>query len=176
MDIDFTPISTDDLDIFEKIFCEEKMMEHLGGKLSKEACKQKFEVMLEKSLSTKTQHYKIIEKNRNQAVGTVGWWLKNIEGEEIIEVGFMVIPPFWGKGIATLACKYICSDAQTEFPKKNITAFPNRENTGSKRTLEKCGFKLLREVEFPYNDITFTAIYYILNERADSKPRNHEAK
>ncbi len=65
-----------------------------------------------------------------------------IEGER--EVGYWLGREFWGRGIASEALKQFLGVVQT----RPLVAHVAKHNLGSKRVLEKCGFKVIGEDKY----------------------------
>lgn len=57
------------------------------------------------------------------------------------EVGYWLGREYWGRGIATAALRQFLEQETT----RPLYAHVARHNIGSRRVLEKCGFRLLRE-------------------------------
>ena len=72
-----------------------------------------------------------------QVVGHLASFL--IEGER--EVGYWLGKEFWGKGIATEALKQFLGVVKT----RPLFSHVAKHNIGSRRVLEKCGFKIIGE-------------------------------
>lgn len=73
-----------------------------------------------------------------QVVGSVS----SYEDEGRPEVTYWIGRPYWGKGIATRALTAFLAEANTVRP---IYARVARDNLGSRRVLEKCGFRVIGE-------------------------------
>ena len=73
----------------------------------------------------------------NQIAGSLMNW--EMAGEW--EVGYWYGREYWGKGIATQALKEYISTVQT----RPLYAHVAKQNIGSRRVLEKCGFKVIGE-------------------------------
>lgn len=58
------------------------------------------------------------------------------------ELGYWLGEPFWGKGITTTAILKMVEHGFSNFPINRIFARPFGRNIGSKKVLEKTGFKL----------------------------------
>jgi len=56
------------------------------------------------------------------------------------EVGYQLPVHAWGKGIATRACRLLTDIAFTELGSHKVSADCYGANTGSYKTMEKCGF------------------------------------
>jgi RimJ/RimL family protein N-acetyltransferase len=72
-----------------------------------------------------------------------------MEGER--EVGYWLGREFWGRGIATEALSQFLGVVKT----RPLFAHVAKHNHGSRRVLEKCGFKVIGEDKYtiPANDV-----------------------
>ena len=77
-----------------------------------------------------------------QIVGSISVERKAEEEHNVGEIGYMILTPWWSKGIGTEAVRQICGIAYREFAPEFIIGevFPN--NLASVRVLEKNGFQL----------------------------------
>ena len=83
------------------------------------------------------------------------------------ELGYWLARPYWGKGIMTAAVGRICAEAFRRFDLLRIYAQPYARNTGSRRVLEKNGFRmegLLRQSVVKNGAIEDTSLYALLRE------------
>ena len=78
----------------------------------------------------------------DQLIGSISVERKAEEEHNIGEIGYMILTPWWSKGIGTEAVRQICGIAYREFALECIIGevFPN--NLASVRVLEKNGFQL----------------------------------
>ncbi|MEU4391773.1 GNAT family N-acetyltransferase [Kribbella sp. NPDC023855] len=60
-------------------------------------------------------------------------------------VGYRIAQRFWGRGVATAALRLFLA----ELPDRPLHADLLKTNIGSRRVLEKCGFRLLGPEELP---------------------------
>jgi len=91
--------------------------------------------------SKKEQLCKAIIIN-NEAVGSIGVFVKENIYRKSAELGYWLSERFWGKGIMTKAINLICSEAFNIFDINRIYAEPFARNVGSRSVLEKNGFVL----------------------------------
>ena len=77
-----------------------------------------------------------------EVVGGIGCILKEDVYRKNIEIGYFIGEPYWGKGIATEACKLICSYVEEKMDKLRIEAHTFEHNKASMRVLQKNGFYL----------------------------------
>jgi len=92
--------------------------------------------------SDRTREYlKAIVVN-DEAVGSIGLFLQDDVHCKSAELGYWLGEPFWHRGIMSAAVKQICAYAFAEYDLVRIYAEPFAHNTGSRKVLEKAGFKL----------------------------------
>ena len=75
--------------------------------------------------------------------GQVAGYIGGFEQEGEREVGYWIGKEYWGKGIATRALAAFLSIEQT----RPLYGYVAKDNVGSRRVLEKCGFTLHREAK-----------------------------
>lgn len=74
--------------------------------------------------------------------GSIGIVPKTDIYRKNVEIGYFLSEEFWGKGIATRAIKAATTYAFKEFDIVRAYAEPFADNNGSRRALEKAGFRL----------------------------------
>lgn len=77
-----------------------------------------------------------------KAVGSIGAFRQGNIHRHTAELGYYLAEEYWGKGIMTSAVKQLCEKLFAETDIIRIFAEPFSYNTGSRRVLEKAGFKL----------------------------------
>ena len=82
-----------------------------------------------------------------EAVGSIGFFIKDDVYSKSAEIGYWLGEPFWGKGIMSSAIAQLCSFGFENYDIVRIFAEPFSYNMGSRRALEKSGFKLEGELE-----------------------------
>ena len=68
--------------------------------------------------------------------------------DEIGEIGYVLHRSYWNKGYMTKACLSVCAFGFDYLGLKKIEIRHLAENIGSKRVIEKCGFRYIGEVYF----------------------------
>ena len=74
--------------------------------------------------------------------GVIGLVLQQDVHRKNAEIGYWIGEPFWGKGIATTALKLASEYAFSHLGVERLYAGIFEGNEGSRRVLEKCGYKL----------------------------------
>jgi len=125
------------------------MTEHLGGPESPEK-------LLERQgryerLEGGDRMFKIVDEVSGTGVGSVGFWTREWNDEQVYEAGWMVVPEFQGRGIALAATAQAIELAKLDAEHRFMHAFPNTDNAPSNAICRRLGFELLgaREFEFP---------------------------
>jgi RimJ/RimL family protein N-acetyltransferase len=85
-------------------------------------------------------------------VGTIGIWESEHDGETIHETGWLVLPAFQGRGIASAALAALIGRARREPRFERIHAFPGVANVPSNALCRRLGFSALGEVDITYAD------------------------
>jgi ribosomal-protein-alanine N-acetyltransferase len=93
----------------------------------------------------------IIEKSSGKFVGQCGLLAQEVDGIHYTEVGYHVLPEYWGKGYAPEAARLFLNYGFTEFGLENIISIINIHNTKSQRVAQKNG--LVRGNQTKWNDI-----------------------
>ncbi len=85
-------------------------------------------------------YWLIICKENGKGIGFAGF--KGIQSDRCTEVGYGISPDYRKKGLMTEALKVLIDWAYKTRFLKGITAAVKKNNTGSIKVLQNCGFKL----------------------------------
>lgn len=127
-----------------------EMMEHLGGPETEEQILSRHKRYLEIGGPGTGRMYSIVLLPGLETVGSVGYWDRVWQEESIYEIGWSVLPPFQGKGIATKAVAEAIALASSELKHRFIHAFPSCNNPASNAICRKLGFLFIAECDFEY--------------------------
>jgi RimJ/RimL family protein N-acetyltransferase len=144
-------LSLDDLSLYERLHCDSQMMAHLGGPWPKERLPEKLKRDVATVEAGTGWIFKIIsEEDSVGAVGSVCIWKHVWRNESINEIGWMILTPFQGRGLATKAVRAILDRARSEKRWDVVQAFPTTTNAASNAICRKMGFSLSEEVDLEY--------------------------
>jgi len=99
--------------------------------------------------------------------GSIGITTKTDIYRKNAEIGYFIAQNYWGKGIATKAIKAVTSYAFRTFEIIRVYAEPFADNPGSRRALEKAGFRLeaaFKSYVIKNGIIKDSCIYSVLKE------------
>ncbi|WP_230383620.1 GNAT family N-acetyltransferase [Pedobacter endophyticus] len=109
----------------------------------------------------------ICDKNDGHFIGAIGF--NNLSNQhKKIEIGFWLLPKFWGKGLIHEAAEVICNYAFDDLGINRIEAFVESENNNSKKALAKLLFEYegtMKSCEIKNGKFISLAIYAKLNHR-----------
>ena len=90
----------------------------------------------------------------------IGWFcLKHLEDSGEVEIGYRMLPEYWGKGIATEVSEDLVKYGFTEVGLKRIVGITRPDNIASERVLLKIGLIYEEQRHYYNTDVN----YYALN-------------
>jgi RimJ/RimL family protein N-acetyltransferase len=126
------------------------MMAELGGPRPPEDIKRAHATSLAMAAEGRCWPLKVIPDGSAAAAGWVDVFESCHQGETIYEIGWMVLPEFQNRGIASQAVGTVLDKARAERKFGQIHAFPTVTNGPSNRLCEKHGFVNLGVCEFGF--------------------------
>jgi RimJ/RimL family protein N-acetyltransferase len=136
----------DDLPLVEQLMGDPAMTEFLGGPESPE----KLADRQRRYAQPDSGMYKIVDEETGEAVGSVGFWEREWQGETVYETGWSVIPAFQGRGIAVEATRQALGLVKQTGKHRFVHAYPKVENDASNAICRKLGFEFLGQHDFEY--------------------------
>jgi [ribosomal protein S5]-alanine N-acetyltransferase len=81
-------------------------------------------------------------------VGRAGLYTQTIDGRDEIEVGYALMPEFWGQGLATEMARASIDIGFSQLGLAEIISFTMPTNLASRRVMEKCGLIFERALDW----------------------------
>ena len=133
-----------DLEDLASMYQNPEVMTTLGG------IRDRAQVLssMERNLKHQDEHgyaYWIFEDEAHHFMGRGGLMNTHIEGVDEVEIGYALLPEYWGKGIATEVGKEIVRIGFEDLGLNEIVCFALPENKASIRVMEKLGFAFEKE-------------------------------
>ncbi len=145
----FRLLTIDDFDSWLPLFEEKDRMHFLGLdplKSAKELCQFWFDKALARYEEGRGGLNALIEKSTGKFVGQCGLLSQTIDEEEYLEVGYSILPEFWGKGYATEAAIKCKEEGFKRNHSDVLISMVHSENTGSAIVAKRNGMKLIRHL------------------------------
>jgi len=141
----FQLVTIDYFDEWLPLFREENVALFLGMDTSltpEECCRLWFEKSLARYENNLGGMNALIDKRSGRLIGQCGLLIQEVEGRQRLEIGYSILPEFWGKGYASEAaikCKEFAFD-------NNLTdaliSIVHPQNIGSELVARKNGMQL----------------------------------
>lgn len=146
-----------DFALSEALETDPVVMRALGGPIERE----RLEKVHPRRVSD-PWYFTIVPDPPGPAVGTIGIWDKELDGGTIHETGWMVLPAYQGRGIATRALGLLIERAREAAQFPSLHAFPPIGNAPSNALCRKFQFTLLGQREFVYAGRTLECNHWTL--------------
>ena len=143
-----------DLPLYQAQLTDPGMMSELGGPLPREGLDAKLRSIVDDVEAGRVWYCVIVPDEGGSGAGTVCIWNHDQDGASINEIGWMVLPPFQGRGLATAAVRSLLDRARAEGRWGVIHAYPGVTNGPSNGICRKLGFELVEERDFEYSGRT----------------------
>ena len=144
------PWGDGDLPLLQNCLGDPAMMEHLGGPESPEKIVERQRRYERLPGTGEGRMFKIVEAATGESVGSVGYWERESSEGQVYETGWMVLPAFQGRGVATSATAQVIERARVERKHRYLYAYPSVDNAPSNAICRKLGFALIRVSEYEY--------------------------
>lgn len=95
----------------------------------------------------------LIDKITGHMIGQSGLLIQQVEGEELTEIGYSLLPNHWGKGYATEAARKLKEWAFKNTSRNQLISIIHTANAASARVAQKNGMKLWKHVP-NYQDLS----------------------
>lgn len=154
-------VTLDDLDLYVRMRCDPVVMAELGGPLPREGVPDKLRRDVE-AVERDESWIAVIESDDGEPMGSVVMWRHDDDGDELTEIGWMVLPEFQGKGIGTAATAALIERARADGRWGAIHAFPGVTNAPSNGVCRSLGFTMVETVDIEFEDRPMSTNHWVL--------------
>lgn len=144
--LDFKVISQTDSDLIYKLRSDEAVVRYTG--IPKYERKEQAVAYVDRIIGSMKLNecvlWRIALIDSGIPVGSICLWNYS-EDRKVAEIGYDLLPVFWGRGYVTEAIEAVLKVAFDTLGFEAVTAVPRGENVGSNRVLIKCGFEALED-------------------------------
>jgi ribosomal-protein-alanine N-acetyltransferase len=127
----------EDLSLAERLWGDAEVTRFLGGPYTHEEAVARVERELANAASHGVQYWQLFTREGDAFAGCCG--LKPYQGDAL-EIGFQLLPGFWGHGYASEAARAVMAFARDELRASALYAGHHPGNEASARLLRKLGF------------------------------------
>ena len=139
----FRPVVEDDLDHYTQLDCDPDVMRFFpGGALSPDELKKKLKKYANDYNEKGYGVFSVFDSQSGEFIGRAGF--ADVEGGEI-EVGYLIMKKYWGKGYATRIVKALLSWANENILKDKIIAFTPVDHAASEKVMQKVGMSYVKK-------------------------------
>ena len=163
--LNFRILVDSDFDAWSALFQEPEAGQFLGmGHLTtpREQCEEWFRRSYERYEKDLGGMNVLIDKSSGELVGQCGLLVQEVDGITELEIGYSVIPRFWGKGYATEAAQKCRDYAFSRNFTQSLISIIHLENIKSEKVARKNGMIPSKQTEFKGMPVN---IYRILKEQ-----------
>jgi RimJ/RimL family protein N-acetyltransferase len=153
LDMRLEPFTEADGALIEAMECDPAVMSFLGGPTPREKIPG---IVARRARSPERGdwYFKIVT-DAGEDAGTIGLWETDWNGASTHETGWMLLPAFHGRGLATAAGRVLIARARAERRARIVHALPAVANAASNAICRKLGFTLSGVAEAGYNGALF---------------------
>ncbi|MEM6658560.1 MAG: GNAT family N-acetyltransferase [Pseudomonadota bacterium] len=152
------PLRMSDLDLVQRLLCDADVMHYVTGEAeTPEAVKRNLPNAVRRGAGGRIGFWSISDNATGSKIGDVILMPVPIDQDDYdfellvpdaypdakIEVGYLLVPQAWGRGIATEACARLLRFAFEETPLTEIFATTDPDNKKSQNVLRKCGLRAI---------------------------------
>ncbi len=141
-----TRMRPDEFDDLARMYRDPRVMSTLGGVRSAAQTAQ----YLEQVLAHWQQHgfglWVARDLLTGQFAGRGGLRHATVEGRAEVEVGYGLLPEFWGRGLATELARESVRVGFAQLHRPDLVSFTLPTNAASRRVMEKAGFRHERDI------------------------------
>ncbi|MEM7457356.1 MAG: GNAT family N-acetyltransferase [Planctomycetota bacterium] len=147
-------LSFDDFQFLFKLETDPEVMKYIGPPRDEPTVRERTQRSLDQyENGTGYGKWMAIEK---ESGNPIGWFvLTNLDGTELIEVGYRLDKPYWGKGYATEMSRVLLGYGFKQLRLEKIVAVTLHNNRASQNVLTKIGLKYLRDDRFYDKDVMY---------------------
>jgi len=160
-------LNLNDKDELADILCDPDSMKYYPNPFSMEQTVNWIKWNIDNYKKYKHGLWAVILKGKNVLLGDCGLTIQEIEGEEVLELGYHIRKEYWNKGYATEAAKACIEYAIDTLKMEKIYSYTKSENLPSIRVAEKVGMRFVKQFEKVIMGSTVNEVLYCIHRQND---------
>ena len=149
-------LTEDDIETWAEFFVDNPGVRFVGIELSQDKMmlsKNWMERQLARYTNNQLGHLAAVEKLTGQFVGQGGILIRDFDGQTEYEIGYSILPKFWGKGYATEIAMQMKRFGLENEISQNFISIIHKDNEASMKVAVKNGMTKLRESAYLGMDV-----------------------
>ena len=146
----FRVLKKSDFKDWQPLFEEKEVAIYLGLDTTlsrKELCEKWFEKAFWRYENNKGGMNVLVDKKTNKMVGQSGLLIQNVNGQEYLEVGYSILPEYWGRGYASEAAQKCKEFAFANDFRDELVSMIHVDNIASQKVALKNGMTLFKQLD-----------------------------
>ncbi|WP_042417484.1 GNAT family N-acetyltransferase [Streptacidiphilus anmyonensis] len=153
-------VEAGDVEAYVRMRCDPVMMAELGGPLPAGTIPGKVADDVE-TVASGAGWIKMVVTDEGEVAGSVVLWSHEEDGRVVSEMGWMVLPEYQGRGVATWAAGTLLALAREDGRWGPVHAFPGVGNAASNGVCRSLGFRLVEEREVLFAGRTLRTNHWV---------------
>ena len=137
-----------DFNVVCSFYQDPVVMATLGGVVAESIVKERFQGCLNAWAERGYDAWLWYEKDSNKLMGRGGLHHREIDEEDAVAIGYVLLPDFWNKGYATEIASACVEIAFEVIKLEKLFCSIEVSNKPSLRVIEKAGFKFMHNISF----------------------------
>ena len=151
----FRKLTMDDFEDWLPFHKEPKSSLHRSGlpKDPSKACAEQFERVFERYEEGLGGMFALVDKITNELIGLCGLLVQIVDFQEELEIGYSILPKFWGQGYASEAAQRCKETAFKNGWADHLVSIIHIDNEPSKKVAIKNGMHIEKRTEYKNNPV-----------------------
>ncbi len=141
-------ITIEDLDDISGLVSDPEVMRYFPKPLSREEARHFLKIILKQYSNWGFGWWALILKKNSCFIGYTGLTIQTVDGNEEIEIGYMIKREYWGQGLATEAAQACRDYAFETLDYDRVISIMDEPNVASRRVAEKNGMAFEKMTEW----------------------------
>ena len=154
-----------DVDAYVQLRCDPVMTAELGGPQPREGIEDKVARDVADAAAGTALIKMIVPDEAAPATvaGSVALWRHDSGGQDLSEIGWMVLPGFQGRGVGKQAVRMLLGLAGQQGRWGVVHAFPSVSNAPSNGICRSVGFRFAGEADVPFAGRIFRTNHWVIH-------------
>jgi RimJ/RimL family protein N-acetyltransferase len=158
-------VALGDVDAYVRMRCDPVMMAELGGPMPREGIADKVARDV-RAVAAGSDWIKMIvpdEAAPDVVAGNVVLWSHDQAGDQVSEIGWMVLPEFQGRGLGKRAVRMLLELARDDGRWGPVHAFPATSNAPSNGICRSLAFRFAGECDVKFADRVLRSNHWVID-------------